>query len=162
MVPVLADYLRALPARLDTPYIFTGMDGGPRRSVRTAFANTVERAALNPARDPGEDEAGFRARYLRDRVTPHTLRHSWATTLAEHGVDRHDLKRWGGWTQDTTVSRYVDEARTTKRQVKLVRIDEIRFFEPTPEAVDVAGRDDGLVRILVRLGQTGARAVSGA
>ncbi len=95
-------------------------------------------------------------------MTPHTLRHSWATTLAGHGVDRHDLKRWGGWTQDTTVSRYVDEARTAKRQVKTVRIDEIRFFEPTLEVLGSVAPTDNLVRILVRLGQIGSKAVSGA
>lgn len=38
---------------------------------------------------------------------PHRLRHGMATYLAEQGVDRAEIQRWGGWSDISTVEIYV-------------------------------------------------------
>ena len=72
-------------------------------------------------------------------------------------MERYDLKRWGGWVEDSTVTRYIDEARTRKRQIQPIPVDEISFFRPTGSTLDVVGAGD----ILVRMGFLGSGVAEG-
>lgn len=38
---------------------------------------------------------------------PHRMRHGMATYLAEQGVDRAEIQRWGGWSDIATVAIYI-------------------------------------------------------
>lgn len=69
-------------------FVFHRRDGSPYRDVRTAFENARRRAGL------GED------------VTPHTLRHTFASRLAMAGVDLRTIQELGGWSDLNMVKRY--------------------------------------------------------
>lgn len=60
---------------------------------------------------------------------PHRLRHGMATYLAEQGVDRAEIQRWGGWSDIATVDIYV-HIDTTR-----VRADTDRAQRPLFEAL---------------------------
>lgn len=68
--------------------VFPGGDGGPRRDIRTAFENARIRAGL------GKD------------VTPHVLRHTFASRLVMAGVDLRTVQELGGWSSLAMVQRY--------------------------------------------------------
>ena len=93
MVPMLGALLQTLPRHVTSPHVFFRRSGGRWREIKDGFAAAVERAELNPRRRDGESKPRFRQRYDRDKVTPHTLRHSALTLLAEHGTDRWDIMR---------------------------------------------------------------------
>ena len=46
---------------------------------------------------------------------PHRLRHGMATYLAEQGVDRAEIQRWGGWSDISTVDIYIHQDTTRVR-----------------------------------------------
>ena len=129
MVPMLGALLQALPRHVTSPYVFFRRSGGRWREIKDGFAAAVERAELNPRRRDGESKPRFRQRYDRDKVTPHTLRHSALTLLAEHGTDRWDIMRWAGHKTTQATERYIHLARTRKRQIEPVGIDEIQFVD---------------------------------
>lgn len=91
-VPINATLRAALEALLARngagEYVFHQRDGRPYRNVRTAFENACERAGL------GKD------------VTPHTLRHTFASRLAMAGVDLRTIQELGGWSDLNMVKRY--------------------------------------------------------
>ncbi len=129
MVPILRALLRQLPRHVTSPYVFFRRNGSRYREVKNGFANAVDCAELNPTPRPGETGAAFHQRYERYKVTPHTLRHSGLTLLAEHGIDPWDLMRWGGHKTIQTSMKYIHLARTRKREIERVPVDDIRFIE---------------------------------
>ena len=70
------------------------------RSVQRAFRDAADRAGL------GED------------VTPHTLRHSFATHLLEQGVDIRIIQQLLGHSNINSTSRYTRVAINTIRQIQ--------------------------------------------
>ena len=62
--------------------------GEPLRAIRTAFTTACRRAGL------GRD------------VTPHTLRHTFASRLVMAGVDLRTVQELGGWKELGMVLRY--------------------------------------------------------
>ena len=68
--------------------IFIKRDGARLKSIRTAFATACGNAEL------GTD------------VTPHTLRHTFASRLVMEGVDLRTVQQLGGWKQLSMVLRY--------------------------------------------------------
>src|SRR5207244_2916769 len=68
-------------------YVFAKPDGSPYQSIRTAFRHACRRAGLNS-------------------VTPHTLRHTFASRLAMAGVDPRTIQELGGWKELKMVERY--------------------------------------------------------
>lgn len=68
-------------------YVFAKLDGSPYRSIRTAFQSACTRAKLID-------------------VTPHTLRHTFASRLVMAGVDLRTIQELGGWSNLEMVQRY--------------------------------------------------------
>jgi integrase len=76
---------RTLPAALESlkassngDHVFARFDGKPFRSIRTAFETACRRAGIQG-------------------LTPHVLRHTFASRLAMAGVDARTIQELGGW-----------------------------------------------------------------
>jgi len=70
-----------------SPYVFA-RDGQRIKSIRKAFMTACRRAGLGP------------------EVTPHVLRHSFASRLTMAGVDPRTIQELGGWRDMAMVQRY--------------------------------------------------------
>ncbi len=68
-------------------YVFTKANGEPYRAIGNAFATACQNATLL-------------------KVTPHTLRHTFASRLAMAGVDLRTIQELGGWKNLKMVERY--------------------------------------------------------
>jgi len=79
--------LAGMIERTPGPYVFAKPDGAPYRSIRSAFEAACEEAKLRG-------------------VTPHTLRHTFASRLAMAGVDPRTIQDLGGWSSLEMVQRY--------------------------------------------------------
>jgi integrase len=77
--------LDRLPRRGE--YVFAKPDGTPYTYVRRGFNTACRKAGLTD-------------------VTPHTLRHTFATRLIEHGVDLRTVQELGGWAKIEMLERY--------------------------------------------------------
>src|SRR4029077_1970912 len=68
-------------------YVFAKPDGAALRSIRTGFTRACQRAKLSG-------------------VTPHTLRHTYASRLAMGGVNDVTLQVLGRWKEPKMIRRY--------------------------------------------------------
>jgi integrase len=84
---VLRAALAHLRERTAGEYVFAKRDGEAFASIRTAFATACRRAKL----------VG---------VTPHVLRHTFASRLVMAGVDLRTVQELGGWSSLDLVQRY--------------------------------------------------------
>jgi len=80
-----ADYFRATGEHGD--FVFANKEGRPYRSARSAFRTACKNASLKG-------------------VTPHTLRHTFASRLVMAGVDLRTVQELGGWASLRMVERY--------------------------------------------------------
>jgi integrase len=78
-------------------WVFARRDGAPYRSIRTTFRTACKRAGLAD-------------------VTPHVLRHTFASRLAMAGVDPHTMMELGGWASLEMVQRYTHLSPTHKAE----------------------------------------------
>jgi len=78
-------------------YVFGRPDGSPYRSIRTTFQTACRRAGLAD-------------------VTPHVLRHTFASRLAMAGVDPRTIQELGGWASLDMVQRYTHLSPTHKAE----------------------------------------------
>jgi len=86
---VLYPVLKAEMARSQGQWVFIQKDGVTHyRSIRTAFETAVRNATLS------------------DDVTPHVMRHTFATRLVQAGVDLRTVQQLGGWSSLAMVQRY--------------------------------------------------------
>jgi integrase len=85
---VLRDAFAKLRERVAGDVVFVGRGGKPLRSIRNLFELAREKAGLG------------------DDVTPHTLRHTFASRLAMAGVDLRTIQELGGWKTLALVERY--------------------------------------------------------
>lgn len=69
------------------PFVFVKSDGSPYRSIRSGFQTACKKAGLSD-------------------VTPHVLRHSFASRLVMSGTDLRTLQTLGGWRTLAMVERY--------------------------------------------------------
>lgn len=61
---------------------------------------------------------------VKKNITPHTLRHTFATLLVKDGVDIFQIKEAGGWKNLQSVTRYA-HVNTEKKQEIVQRLDSI-------------------------------------
>ncbi len=95
-------------------HVFARRDGSPYRSIRTTF------------------QTACRAAGLKD-VTPHVLRHTFASRLAMAGVDPRTIQELGGWASLEMVERYTHLSPTHKAEaVERIAQNSPTVF-PTPE-----------------------------
>ena len=85
-------------------FVFEKPNGAPYTSVRNSFDTACRLAGLTD-------------------VTPHTLRHTFATRLIENGVDLRTVQELGGWSQIKMLERYghVSPSRKAEAVEGLVR-----------------------------------------
>jgi site-specific recombinase XerD len=97
--------------------IFTNRDGSPYRSIRTAFATACRRAGLTS-------------------VTPHVLRHTFASRLVMAGVNLRAVQELGGWSSLDLVQRYAHLSDAHKAEaVELIGAEHFTTgFTTRPEA----------------------------
>jgi integrase len=84
---VLREALAGLKKTATGEQVFTRRDGAPLRALRTVFMNACAKAKLTD-------------------VTPHVLRHTFASRLAMAGVDLRTIQELGGWRSLKMVERY--------------------------------------------------------
>jgi site-specific recombinase XerD len=100
--PALYEWLRQYWAsvRPPQPYLFAS-----RKSGKRPDAGTVRRAIALAAKEA----------WIKKRVTPHVLRHSFATHLLDEGIDVHVIRELLGHSQIETTARY---ARVTQKRIR--------------------------------------------
>jgi integrase len=107
--PVVAA-LRAIRERSgDREHVFARRDGSAFKSIRTAFLTACRRAGL----------AG---------VTPHVLRHTFASRLAMTGAHPRTIQELGGWSELAMVERYAHLSASHKAEA----VERIATSENSP------------------------------
>lgn len=81
----------------DREHVFSRRDGRPLRSIRGVFMRACARAGLKD-------------------VTPHALRHTFASRLAMAGVDPRTIQELGGWKTLAMVTRYTHLSKSHKAE----------------------------------------------
>jgi len=99
--PALYEWLRQYWARErpPLPYLFASKTG------KLPWAETIRKALSRAAKDA----------WIKKRVTPHVLRHSFATHLLDEGTDVHVVRELLGHASINTTVRY---ARVTQKRVR--------------------------------------------
>jgi site-specific recombinase XerD len=98
-------------------YVFVGRGGERLRSIRNAFETACKEAGLH-------------------EVSPHTLRHTFASRLAMAGVDARTIQDLGGWKTLALVERYshLSPSHRPRRLNESLRIPQL--FQQQPVAAE--------------------------
>ena len=101
-------------------YVFAKSDGRPYKCSGKSFKKLAQQAGLTD-------------------VTPHVLRHTFASKLAMKGIDMRTIQEFGGWGELSMVQRYSHLSPTHKAQA-VERISEDYFPSniTTPQTVPLA------------------------
>ncbi len=118
----LSTTLRAALAKLrqevqaGAEWVFARPDGSAYRSIRTTFQTACRRAGLAD-------------------VTPHVLRHTFASRLAMSGADPRTIQELGGWASLEMVERYTHLSPTHKAEaVERIASNSPTVFTTLPES----------------------------
>jgi integrase len=96
-------------------HVFARRAGSSYRSIRTTFQTACKRAGLKD-------------------VTPHVLRHTFASRLAMAGVDPRTIQELGGWASLEMVERYTQLSPTHKAEaVERIARNSPTLFTTTSE-----------------------------
>jgi len=115
---------RAAPARPRRGrVVFCRRDGRPFKSIRTTFETACRTAGLKG-------------------VTPHVLRHTFASRLAMAGVDPRTIQELGGWASLEMVERYTHLSPTHKAEAveRIAQNFPTLFTTPTRRNRAVSGK----------------------
>jgi len=94
---VLTEALERLAVNAKREYVFVKRDGSPYRSIKSAFTTACKNANLIG-------------------VTPHTLRHTFASRLAMNGESLRTIQELGGWERIEMVQRYAHLSQNHKAE----------------------------------------------
>ena len=93
----------------------------PLKSFKTAFSTACKHAKLSAD------------------VTPHVLRHTFASRLVMRGADLRTVQELGGWKSLTMVQRYAHLSQEHKRQaIELLAKNSPTLFTTTPQRAEAA------------------------
>lgn len=81
---------------MTSDFVFAKPNGKPYHALR-GFREACQRAGLSG-------------------VTPHTLRHTFATRLVENGVDLRTVQELGGWATLSLIQRYAHVSPSRKAE----------------------------------------------
>lgn len=85
--------------------VFTDNHGRPYETGRIAASGKRDGASIKTAFNRARDKAGL-ASEGQDKVTPHTIRHTWATWHYAQNRDFGELLDLGGWADADTANIY--------------------------------------------------------
>ena len=112
----LREALKAQIGRSRSEWVFVQQDGvSPYKSIRTAFETAFRHAKL--------------------QVSPHVLRHTFASRLAMAGFDLRTIQELGRWKRLTMVQRYAHLSPSHKAEA-VERLLSFTTEITTPEKVD--------------------------
>jgi len=94
---VLTEAFKRMSTVAKREHVFVKPDGSPYRSIRSAFETACKNANLNG-------------------VTPHTLRHTFASRLAMNGESLRTIQELGGWERIEMVQRYAHLSQNHKAE----------------------------------------------
>jgi integrase len=124
-VPLNSTVRAALARRLEKApgaLVFSRRNGSPLRSIRRAFRTACEAAGLK-------------------NISPHVLRHTFASKLAMAGVDPATIQELGGWRSLVMVQRYTHLTPAHKAAaVERIASAEFPNAIPTSTAQHAGGR----------------------
>ncbi len=114
--------LKQLKEKSRGEYVFSKPDGSPYKSIRSAFKTACKHAKLSG-------------------VTPHTLRHTFASRLAMAGVDLRTIQELGGWRELEMLQRYAHLSPSHKAEAveKIANHFTTLFTTPDKSPSDVPG-----------------------
>lgn len=120
---ILREALATAMAASPGEYLFAKPDGTPYRTIWEPFKAACRRAGLKD-------------------VTPHTLRHTFASRLAMAGVDLRTIMELGGWASLDMVQRYAHLSPSHKQQaVERITPEHFTTLFTTPPPKDSGDRE---------------------
>ena len=114
---ILVEALALLKETATNEWVFVNRLGQPYKAIRTAFENACRHAKLAD-------------------VTPHTLRHTFASRLGMQGAGDRTLQALGRWKEPKMIRRYVHLSQEHLREAveKLAENSPTIFTTPAREA----------------------------
>ena len=112
---ILIEALTRLKGTAKGEWVFVNRFGKPFQSIRTAFENACRRANLTD-------------------VTPHTLRHTFASRLGMSGTGDRALQALGRWKEPKMIRRYVHLSEEYLREAVEKIADNSPTISTTPQA----------------------------
>jgi integrase len=94
-------------------YLFTKPDGKPYKFIQNIFRTGAKRAGLHD-------------------ISPHVMRHTFATRLDETGASLREIQEFGRWGDIRMVQRYSNVSDRNKRKA-IKRLGYAVASEPKPE-----------------------------
>ncbi len=130
---VALEVLRRLKSTTPGPWVFMTRGkrkGGPWRKLKN-FRTAFETARRNAK--------------LSDDITPHSLRHTWASRLGMAGVSTKTLMELGGWSDPKMVVRYQHTSKVHRQDaVELL----VRNSPPSTTPAPILTENDGSAKLL--------------